>query len=278
MMVKRFLTQQQNGDDGWRFRRQRLVAALHRGMVLHSSYSGIGSPETGLRMLGQALPLNGIDIVTGKGSDQTSSDWLICWSSCDNNRDVQRVMLQAASAPNTEHRCEHFFPSLLDKLDKTTQARIIRMRPNLADDRTVKEVAYKKMAKVISQIGAKAYTRTATAPCLIHGQHCPIAWNDPEPEVCDAKRRPSTMSIAGPTCTPWCSSGMRLGYADSASEPYFLWLEEVRQLRFDYNYFENSPNFPIRDLANSLQHFEMVHMTFGPEERHALSGCFVIPL
>ena len=77
-----------------------------------------------------------------------------------------------------------------------------------------------------------------------------------------------THAIAGAMCTPWTSYGARQGLADPASEPWFIWFNEVLHLLPDLITLENSPLFPVHELFT--KHLQDTHyiipIIFGPED------------
>lgn len=264
-VVMSFLVQQGSFDRAWEHRRARLQGMLGRGLVLHTSYSGIGSPEVALRMLGIAFAESGLALATGDGARNDFSDWLVSWSACDYAQPCQTAML-GPWAP-LRLRPEHFFGSMLSKVPLAFQKQIVSKRPPANSSKDERAHCFSEMSRFISQHGPKLFDRDARAACLLHPDKpsgCSLTWQGPS--GASPSERPVTAAVAGATCTPWCSSGARMGYSDDATEPYLLWLEEMKQTRPDLVFFENSPNFPIGDLASSLPHAHTVDLIFGPEE------------
>ena len=274
-------------DTEWSLRRRRLQNTWGSGVVLHTSYSGMGGPENALRMLGVAADKMGLDIVKGakigfgawsdaygswhrhRPPDLGSGDlthnnsgppWLVTWRACDNSDIAQKVLVGEYSRPGV---LEHCVPELLQMLNWRCRREIVKLRPTEDLPKEQKALAYTKQAQFL-QKQSWCMDRTTRSPCLIHpGRLCPIAWKDPP--LTQPSERPLTVSVSGPMCTPWSSAGGRDGLANPATEAWQIYLQEQKDLNFDLSFLENSPRLPQYLLPDALPNHRVLGIIFGPE-------------
>lgn len=228
------------GDHG-AARRQRTVALLQSGVILHSDCSGKLTPEACFHIMVKAM---------AQRLAPLPEDSIIAWRASDNSPLCQRVI-------NGHKLCPvHVFDGLLGKLPTAHQIAIEKLRPQPTDSDNERATAFDRIDRYLHDRAHTLYGRTARATnCLKHpGKACLLSWQDPigiSPHL-----RPLTLAIAGTPCRPWTRYAAKkthsAGPAHTDMEAWHLWKNEVRCQNYDIIVFENSDNFVPTLFTSSL--------------------------
>ena len=115
--------------------------------------------------------------------------------------------------------------------------------------------------------GSTLYTPETLAYCYTHQDSCRI-WDGLDMPADPARRKSLCASMVGFSCVDWSPRrmGVRMGLEGKTAPIMYHWLEEVRQLKPDILWYEQSPDFPpgiLDDLLGDL--YENYPMIVSPE-------------
>lgn len=172
---------------------------------------------------------------------------------CDKDQDCRNLHATAFSDGP-----EHLFMSLLSRLPDKHAARISDFFPEQSSKRKLSPTDRAIAAQ--QYIGLKEYLRVrrsdifgwdkTSACCTLHApEECRVHFDR---GASDDKYKPLTISIAGPTCTPWTQLGASLQTADIEQFHYLLYYQELVELGYDFAHMENSRYFPVELFAEEL--------------------------
>jgi hypothetical protein len=265
-VLEKLMSQKTSGS----YYKQNIEALLKNGMVWHTDFSGKQCPEVLLEMMAKAMNVQEFDVPW---------DWLRFHRACDISKLSLHMMKESNQPP------DHVFQDLTDRLPAIARNKIRSLRPAAMASRSEAAQAYEDMNKYLVENKDVAFGlghRSST--CIMHpGEACPVTWTPGAPACGDCvteKQKPLMANIAGTMCTPWSSYGKRLGLADSATEAWHVWSNEMAALRPDIVTLENSDRFPIGLFECKLPEHKVVWIHLGPQDskQHLQNTCPPHPL
>jgi hypothetical protein len=238
------------------YHRTNIEAMLKNGLMCHTDFSGKQCPEVLLDMMAQAMSVQKFDVPW---------DWLRFHRACDISKLSLHVMRESKKPP------DHVFQDLTDRLPAIVRNKIMSLRPTATASRSEATQAYEDMNTYLVENKEVAFgLGHCSASCILHpGQACPITWTPRDTGCGDCvpqSEQPIIVNIAGTMCTPWSSYGKRLGLADSATEAWHVWSNEMAALKPDIVMLENSPRFPVDIFESKLPEHQVVWIHISPKD------------
>lgn len=219
------------------------LAALHgKTIVLTTSFSGIGSAEWAMAFIRHALARQGCNVVVRHHS------------ACDTSTLCRSMLSKHASPP------DHIFCDLMDKLEPEIVEQLVALQASFREKLPpLGSTSVKQHRHQVTDVGQ----RFLEAACeLLRGYSSRAdeiaSWCSKCNSKCIAK--PVALSdalwieIGGNTCTPWSSSGARMGWLDESSLPSLAWGWWCRQGLPDIIINECVPAWPAAAFWQGMLH------------------------
>ena len=218
---------------------------LQRGVVITTSYSGMGGAETAAAMLANGL-----------GEACGITPCLHFYSAVDNARRAQIALL----GHNVGSRPNHVFVDVLDRLPASVRSTCVAIQDaklRQFDERTKNKLSSEGKQRLKQELGFQLFNELCDvldevefmqeAYCKTHEMMCCTNLRlDP------AFQDMFHIEVAGTTCTAWSSMGLHGGLLDKSTLPCLVWLYSTRFMEPDAIVHENSPNFKHEHLAAVL--------------------------
>ena len=215
---------------------RRMQTALAHGVVLTSSYSGLGSAEFALGMLAKL-----------QGSAK-----VVVYSACENDKIAQRC-LRGHTGPT---KPRHIFADILHRVPsaKRTQLKsmVAKALEQFAEERG-KSPESNKWRQRLGERGAslrralldamKGVELHKRAWCVVHNSYCPT-----NPRADPDLKNYIHIEAASNTCTPWSSSGNFFKWMDAHTLVVLAWALLARSLVPDAILNECTPAFEPQKL------------------------------
>ena len=227
---------------------QRLTGALGGGVVVTTSYSGLGSAEVAVGMLAREFR-----------SAQGAAPGL-CYSACDCANGPRKVLLAHAEA--AEHTGpHHVFSNVMDRVPSGPRQELEKLVNTELQvwkafkrkwgpwssqaRRTKKKMSTRLLQRMIAMLERVEFNNML--PCRVHGQLCPA-----NIRLVPGFEEVTWVEIAGSVCKPWSSMGAGDDWLDPTSLPCLVWAYSTKYYEPDIILHECVPSFDYRQLDRIL--------------------------
>ena len=215
----------------------RFCKTFERGIVITTSYSGMGTAEAAVSMLSAEV-----------ASSLDCPKRVVIQSACDSSDVSQRCLVAHGSAS----RAKHIFTDVLDVLYEDDKVYLLKMQEDIlsaADDNDKEDINAARKQKGIRLRRAiiaalKKIKFRPDAYCTLHKQRCVIDAREEDPELAGSLH----VEIAGNTCTPWSTAGVRHGWCHRCTLPCLVWAMTQKRLGKDVIINECTPTWEAEVL------------------------------
>lgn len=242
---------------------ERLLANMKEGVVLTSSYSGLGTDIIAAKIIERMVTRLGLATLT---------ECIVSYAVCDNSELCQDILLRLQHTQHpgfqTVPSTGHVFGDITQLADVRdvdylksclvySRSRVDRIHPESSPERTefirLESVKFMHRAR---QVTAKwRFSRSDKAWCVRHKKYC--------------KRWPKEgqlhVEIAGTTCVGLSRMGNCWMWLDDATIPCLVWAAAIRSIQPTLVVHECVPQFKVEVLAELLgPAFSISSVVFSP--------------
>ena len=218
------------------------------GVVLTTDYSGSGTAELAMAMIGMGLA----DVDMALSNEKIAMPWCKYYRACDSD-DVCRYVV-SKHTPDT--RPVHIMDDMLKRVDAGTRELMGRwLTQALKKFQDAAAQGHRRRSVLVELHGRKfakkvwAHLETIeveqTAPCHSCNDNCKV---HPSSEERAGRRY---MNASGNVCVPWSSLGSRMGWLHEATLVFLVWLKDIIEALPDVVAQECVCNFDS-ELMNEL--------------------------